>query len=36
MNELALWLAVRPDDAAARGHAHEALDAILSSVAPRR
>lgn len=35
MNELALWLAAHQDDAAARRHAHRALDSILASVAPR-
>lgn len=35
MNELALWLAARLDDPAARRHAHRALDSILASVAPR-
>lgn len=34
MNELALWLAAHPDDAAARTHAHRALDSVLASVAP--
>ncbi|KYJ98414.1 TetR family transcriptional regulator [Microbacterium sp. p3-SID338] len=32
MNELALWLAARPDDVAARHQAHRALDALLDAV----
>lgn len=32
MNELALWLAARPDDASARRHAHDALDRLLAIV----
>ena len=35
MNELALWLAARPDDAPARRHAHAALDIVLDAVTPR-
>lgn len=35
MNELALWLAVRPDDAEARQQAHHALDALLDAAASR-
>ena len=35
MNELALWLAARPEDASARRQAHRALDTILDAVAPR-
>ncbi|WP_337004531.1 MULTISPECIES: TetR/AcrR family transcriptional regulator [unclassified Microbacterium] len=35
MNELALWLAARPDDAAARRHAHRALDTLLDAVTPQ-
>lgn len=31
MNELALWLAARPGDAAARRHAHRALDRVLGA-----
>lgn len=34
MNELALWLSERPDDAAARTRAHEALDRLLDAVVP--
>lgn len=36
MNELALWLSERPTDAAARAHAHEALDRLLDAVVTRR
>lgn len=32
MNELALWLAARPDDTAARRQAHRALDRLLDAV----
>lgn len=32
MNELALWLSERPSDAAARDHAHEALDLLLNCI----
>jgi len=35
MNELALWLAARSDDASARRHAHHALDRMLDSLVPR-
>lgn len=35
MNELALWLAARPGDAAARRHAHGALDRLLDAIAAR-
>ena len=35
MNELALWLAVRPDDAEARRQAHRALDALLDTAVSR-
>ncbi|MBV2367204.1 TetR family transcriptional regulator [Streptomonospora nanhaiensis] len=35
MNEAALWLAERADDAAARESAHRALDRLLEAVAPR-
>jgi AcrR family transcriptional regulator len=35
MNELALWLAAHPDDAAARQQAHAALDGILDAVTSR-
>ncbi|MEU4016661.1 TetR family transcriptional regulator [Microbacterium sp. NPDC028030] len=35
MNELALWLAARQEDTAARRQAHMALDAVLDSVVPR-
>lgn len=34
MNELALWLSARPDDAPARRQAHRALDRILAAVTP--
>lgn len=36
MNELALWLSERPTDAAARAHAHDALDLLLDAVVSRR
>ncbi|MFE6995630.1 TetR/AcrR family transcriptional regulator [Microbacterium sp. NPDC057659] len=35
MNEAALWLSERPDDAAARASVHTALDRMLDAVAPR-
>lgn len=35
MNELALWLAARPNDDGARSEAHLALDRILDAVVPR-
>lgn len=34
MNELALWLAARPDDADARRQAHRALDRVLTAARP--
>jgi AcrR family transcriptional regulator len=36
MNELALWLAAHPDDAAARRQAHRALDSILDPLTSPR
>lgn len=35
MNELAVWLSERPTDAAARSHAHDALDQLLDAVVPQ-